>query len=181
MGVEAQIALCHTQTCDFVLHAKATNTVLKVLHANAHPKLCRASLTSKRCDRRNCYYYHVAGTLRPLTEARPTQYKNELVTPLKHVKSQPTPLMQVYVTLPSNTLPSTFMQNFIPEHSVSNLPPETHVSVPLGPPNHLPSNEPSIFLERLKELTTQMSQLQQMHSYLIQNLIDHEWPPLAKT
>ena len=34
----------------------------------AHPKLCTASLTSKRCDRRNCYYYHVAGTSRPLID-----------------------------------------------------------------------------------------------------------------
>ena len=99
----------------------------------------------------------------------------------KHVKSQSTPLMQVDVTPPSNTLPSTLMQIFAPEHSVSNLPPKTHVSVPLGPPNHPPSNEPSIFLEQLKELKTQMSQLQQMHSYLIQNLIDRAWPLLAKT
>ena len=35
----------------------------------AHPKLCKTSLTSKRrCDRRNCYYYHVAGTSHPLTD-----------------------------------------------------------------------------------------------------------------
>ena len=47
---------------------------------DAHPKLCRASLTSKRCDRRNCYYYHIAGTLRPLTE-------NELVRPPPHLKA----------------------------------------------------------------------------------------------
>ena len=46
----------------------------------AHPKLCRASLTSKRCDRRNFYYYHVAGTLRPLTDVVPQ--KNRLVQDL---------------------------------------------------------------------------------------------------
>ena len=63
----------------------------------AHPKLCRASLTSKRCDRRNCYYYHVAGTLRPLTD---------IVPPKKQVSSRPIPLMQMEVTPPSNLLPS---------------------------------------------------------------------------
>ena len=111
----------------------------------AHPKLCQASLTSKRCDRCNCYYYHVAGTLRPLTEARPTQHKNELVPLQKQLNSQPTLLMQVDVTPPYNTLPSTHMQTFIPEHTVSNLPPNIQVSVPLEPPNQPPSNELTIF------------------------------------
>ena len=64
----------------------------------AHPKLCRASLISKRCDRRKFYYYHVVGTLRPLTDVVQLQ---------KQVSSQPTPLMQMEVTLPSNLLPST--------------------------------------------------------------------------
>ena len=145
MGEEAQIALSHTQTCVFFIWQGNKCCIKGTSCQYAHPKLCRALLTSKRCDRRNCYYYHVAGTLRPLTEARPTQYKNELVLPQNHVKSQPTSLIQVDVTPPSNTLPSTLMQTFIPEHSVNNLPPKTQVYVPLGPPNHPPSNEPSIF------------------------------------
>ena len=36
------------------------------------------------------------------------------------------------------------------------------------------------FSKQLKELKTQMSQLQQMHPYLIQNLIDCAWPLLTK-
>ena len=119
----------------------------------AHPKLYCASLTSKRCDRRNCYYYHVAGTLRPLTD---------VVPPKKQVSSRPTPLMQMEVTPPSNPLPSAHSQNCIPEHAVSNLPPKSQVSVPRGPLDHAPSNEPTVFLEQLKELKTQMTQLQQM-------------------
>ena len=137
----------------------------------AHPKLCRASLTSKRCDRRNCYYFHVAGTLRPLTD---------VVPPKKQVSSRPTPLMQMEVTPPSNLLPSAHRQIFIPDHAVSNLPPKSQVTIPHGPHEHAPSNESTVFLEQLKELKTQMSQLQQMHSYLFQNLIDRAWPPLAK-
>ena len=43
------------------------------------------------------------------------------------------------------------------------------------------SNTAIHFLEHLKELKMQMTQLQQMHSYLIQSLIDRTWPPLTKT
>ena len=102
----------------------------------AHPKLCRASLTSKRCDRRNCYYYHVAGTLRPLTD---------VVPPQKQVSSRPIPLMQMEVTPPSNLLPSAHRQNFIPDHAASNLPPKSQVSIPHVPQEHAPSNEPTVF------------------------------------
>ena len=89
--------------------------------------------------------------------------------------------MQMEVTPPSNLLPSAHRHNFIPDHAVSNLPPKSQVSIPHGPQEHAPSNEPTFFLDQLKELKTQMSQLQQMHSYLFQNLIDRAWPPLAKT
>ena len=88
--------------------------------------------------------------------------------------------MQMEVTPPSNPLSSAQRHNFIPEHAVSNLPPKSLVSVPRGPLDHAPANEPTVFLEQLKELKIQMSQLQQMHSYLFQNLIDRAWPPLAK-
>ena len=103
----------------------------------AHPKLCRASLTSKRCDRRNCYYYHVAGTLRPLTDVVPPP-KNKLVQDLSL-------LCRWRVTPPSNLLPSAHRQNFIPDHAVSNLPPKSQVSIPHGPQEHAPSNEPTVF------------------------------------
>ena len=93
-------------------------------------------MTSKRCDRHNCYYYHVAGTLRPFTDIVPLQ---------KQVSSQPTPFMQMEVSPPSNYLPSMHRQNIIPEHAVSNLPPKTQVSVPHGPPDHAPSNETNMF------------------------------------
>ena len=57
----------------------------------AHPKSCRASLTIKRCNRRNCYYYHVAGILRPFTEGQNTTIQKSAWSPPKktHVKSQP--------------------------------------------------------------------------------------------
>ena len=144
----------------------------------AHPKLCKASLTSKRCDRRNCYYYHVAGTSRPLTDNF-TRYNNESIPVHRQFKSKPIPLMQMDVPFLHNPI-STLPQK------VSHLPPKTHVptpqvSLPQVPVNISPSNESSIFLEQLKELKTQMTQLQQMNSYLIQSLIDRSWPPLTKT
>ena len=79
MREEAQISLSHTQTCVFVFIYQGEKGCNKGAACQcAHPKLRRASLTSKMCDRRNSYYYHVAGTLRPLTDGRPTQPKLNL-------------------------------------------------------------------------------------------------------
>ena len=89
--------------------------------------------------------------------------------------------MQVDVTPPSNPLPSTHRHNFTQTILFLIYLKRHTFSVPRGPPNHPPSNEPIIVLEQLKELKTQMFPLQQMHSYLIQNLIDRAWPPLAMT
>ena len=144
----------------------------------AHPKLCKASLTSKRCDRRNCYYYHVVGTSRPLTDIS--------VPAHRQLNSKSTPLMQIdvpYQQNPISTLPQIVSQlppkgpiskGPIPQVSVPQVP------VPQVPVNLSPSNEPSVFLEQLKELKMQMTQLQQMHSYLVQSLIDRTWLPLTK-
>ena len=139
----------------------------------AHPKLYKTSLTSKRCDRCNYYYYHVAGTSRPLTDIS--------VPAHRQLNSKPTPLMQIdvpYLQNPISTLPqivSQLPQVPIPQVSVPQVP------VPQVLVNLSPSNEPSVFLEQLKELKMQMTQLQHMHSYLVQSLIDHTWPPLTKT
>ena len=112
----------------------------------AHPTLCQTSLPRKRCDRRNCYYYHVAGNPSPIDSCwtNTTQHKNDFVPLQKHVSSQPTPLMQADVTPPSNPLPSTHRHNFIPEYAFSNLHPNSQVFVPRGLSDHSPSNEPTI-------------------------------------
>ena len=133
----------------------------------AHPKLCKASLTSKRCDRRNCYYYHGAGTSRPLTDNF-TRYNNESIPVHRQFNSKPIPLMQMDVPFLHNPI-STLPQK------VSHLPPKTHVptpqvSIPQVPVNISPSNESSIFLEQLKELKTQITQLQQMNSLIYLDL-----------
>ena len=95
-----------------------------------HPKLCEASLTSKRCDRRNCYYYHVAGTSRPLTDIS--------VPVHRQFNPKPTPFMQTDVPFLHNPI-STLPQN------VFCIP---QISLPRVPVNR----SPSIFLEQLKEL-----------------------------
>ena len=69
----------------------------------AHPKLCTASSTSKICDRRNCYYYHVAGTSRPLT-VNSTRYNNESVPVYRQFNSKPIPLMQMDVPFLHNPI-----------------------------------------------------------------------------
>ena len=32
----------------------------------SHPKMCKTALTTGRCDRKNCFYYHKTGTIRPI-------------------------------------------------------------------------------------------------------------------
>ena len=78
--------------------------------------------------------------------------------------------MQMEVTPPSNLLPSAHRHNFITDHAVSNLPPKSQVTIPHGPQEHARSNEPTVFLEQLKELKTQMSQLQQMRARVTHEL-----------
>ena len=57
-------------------------------------------MTSKRCDRRNCCYYHVAGTSRPFTDIS--------VPVHRQLNSKPTPLMQIDVPYLQNPI-STFL------------------------------------------------------------------------
>ena len=78
----------------------------------AHPKLNKASLTRKRCDRRNCYYNNVAGTSHPLTDIPPTQYNNESVSVHRQFNSPPLTQMDVnhlFNSLPFSTLPHMFL------------------------------------------------------------------------
>ena len=39
--------------------------VQRVTFQYTHPKICRSSLLSHRCDRVKCYFYHATGTVRP--------------------------------------------------------------------------------------------------------------------
>ena len=79
----------------------------------------------------------------------------------------PTPLMQVSVPPPH-----------VPKH-VSNAPQNNIVS----PPAQTPISDPqpvhtTSFLEELKEIKSQMLQMQQTQNLLMQNIMNQMWPPL---
>ena len=68
-----------------------------------HPKLCRLSLLSHKCDRIKCYFYHVTGTvrsnlnqdlLRTNVSKRPASHP----TPLMYIKLPPSPPSHPLVT-----------------------------------------------------------------------------------
>ena len=113
----------------------------------AHPKLCTASLISKRCDRRNCYYYHVVDTSRPITDISP-RYNNESAPVHRQFNCKPIPLMQMDVDFLQNPI-STLPQNVSQLHPKTQVPtPQVsvpQVPVPQVPVNLSPSNEPSFF------------------------------------
>ena len=130
--------------------------VLKVLHE----KQCRASLVSGKCDRNRCYFYHVTGSARSNHMNVTSNPQNKMHGSNYH----PTPLMQVSVPPPHVHKP------------VSNAPPTNTAS----PPAQTPISDPqpahtTSFLEELKEIRSQMVQMQQTQNLLMQNQM---WPPL---
>ena len=68
-----------------------------------HPKMCKTALTNVRCDRKNGFYYHKTGTIRPtsgqsrsiipLMELNLTLYQNKRRSypTLNHKASRPAP------------------------------------------------------------------------------------------
>ena len=129
----------------------------------AHPKICRSSLLSHKCDRVKCYLYHATGTVRPnLNQDLPRN------TVPKRPVSDPTPLM--HIRLPPLS----------PPHSPAT---DTQKSLPsfTKPYNVASSKTPDItsfFLDQMKDLKSQMLQMQQTQNILLKNIMSQSWPPL---
>ena len=129
----------------------------------AHPKICCSSLLSHKCDRVKCYFYHTTGTVRPnLNQDLPRN------TVPKRPVSDPTPLM--HIRLPPVS----------PPHSPAT---DTQKSLPsfTKPYNVASSKIPditSVFLDQMKDLKSQMLQIQQTQNFLLKNIMSQAWPPL---
>ena len=129
----------------------------------AHPKICRPSLLSHKCDRVKCYFYHATDTVRPnLNQDLPIN------TVPKRPVSDPTLLM--HIRLPPLS----------PPHSPAT---DTQKSLPslTKPYNVASSKTPdiiSVFLDQMKDLKSQMLQMQQTQNFLLKNIMSQAWPPL---
>ena len=126
-----------------------------------HPKLCRASLVAGKCDRNRCYFYHVTGSARSNHMNATSNPQNKMHGSNYH----PTPLMQVSVP---------------PPHVSTSCSPPTYTA---SPPAQTPISDPqpahtTSFLEELKEIRSQMLQMQQTQNLLMQNMLNQMWPPL---
>ena len=134
-----------------------------------HPKLCRSSLLSHKCDRIKCYFYHVTGTarsnlnqdlLRTNVPKRPASHP----TPLMHIKLPPSP--------PSHPL-ATDTIAFPTQTSPPPLTMPYNVAASCKTPDIT-----SAFLDQMKELKSQMIQMQQTQNFLLNNIMSQAWPPL---
>ena len=131
-----------------------------------HPKLCRSSLLSHKCDRIKCYFYHVTGTVRSNLN------QNLLRTNVpKRPASHPTPLMNI-------KLPPSHPEAIDTIAFPTQTPPP-----PLTMPYNVAASSKtpditSAFLDQMKELKSQMIQMQQTQNFLLKNIMSQAWPPL---
>ena len=128
-----------------------------------HPNLCRSSLVSGKCDRNRCYLYHVYGSSRSNHTFATSNPPYKMHGPNYHL----TPLMQVSVPPPHVPKP------------VSDAPQTNTILPPAQTP--IADSQPvhtTSFLEELKDITSQMLQVQQTQNLLMQNVMNQMWPPL---
>ena len=78
----------------------------------SHPKMCKTALTTGRCDRKNCFYYHKTGTIRPIAhkpnsgQSSPTVPLMELnLPPYQNNKRPPYPSLNHKARRPHTTTP----------------------------------------------------------------------------
>ena len=127
--------------------------------------LCEPCIT---CDRINCYFYHVTGTSSPNLN----QGLSRTTVP-KRPASHPTPLMHIRLppSPPSRPLATDTIDFLAPKS-----PPHTR------PYNVASSSDTpditSACLDQMKDLKSQMMQMQQTQNFLLKNIMSQEWPPL---
>ena len=128
----------------------------------AHPKICRSSLLSHRCDRVKCYFYHVAGTFRPnlnqdLLSTNVPKRPPSHPTPLMHIKLPPSPpshpLATDTIAFPTQTSPPPLTRPY--NVAASSKTPDIT----------------SAFLDQMKELKSQMIQMQQTQNFMLKNIM----------
>ena len=160
----------------------------------AHPKLCQASVSIHRCNRKICHFYHVSGSLRlnhpgTLLEKHFDNKleKNHSLTPLMQIKLPVHGKTFQLSTLPSNpiypiqsTQPCVPIQSSLPPYQTPhNAHPPSQKSHPPTPALQQASFEFDVFLGQLGDMKYQMSQMQQAQNLMLQNLMNNMWPTLS--
>ena len=109
----------------------------------AHPKICRSSLLSHKCDRVKCYFYHATGTVRPtLNQDLPRN------TVPKRPVSDPTPLMHIRLPPCHHLTPQQLTPRNLSRHLLNHIMlPQVRSLI-----SHL------FFIDQMKDLKSQIQQ-----------------------
>ena len=140
----------------------------------AHPKLCQASVSNRRCNRKICNFYHVSGSLRPNHPGTPLEKHSDNKLEKRHEKrSQLSTLPSNPIYQSQSTQPCVPIQTSIPLYQT-----QSHNARPPSQESHLPSpalQQPSfdVFLGQLRDMKHQMSQMQQAQNLMLQNLMNN--------
>ena len=152
----------HPSMCFKFLHY-GTRGCYKLDCTYSHPKMCKTALTTGRCDRKNCFYYHKTGTISldrfPISQLQAkvdppflwwswiflrTRTKMSPIPPLNHKASPP------HTTTPP---PQSFQQNTTSKQQQTqatwwDLPIATHSLLPQSHLSnnyhHLPTQHPTV-------------------------------------
>ena len=108
----------------------------------AHPKLCQASVSNRRCNIKICNFYHVSGSLKPNHSVNKLEKRHSL-TPLMQIKLSVHEKRSQLSTLPSSPIyQSQSTQTCVPiQPSLSPYQTQSH-NDNAHPPSqefHLPS------------------------------------------
>ena len=126
----------------------------------SHPKMFKTTLTTGRCDRKNCFYYHKTGTIRPIPH-KPTSGQSRYTIPLvklnlhpyQNIKRPPYPALNHKASPPHTTTPQSHQQNRTSKQPQTqatrwDLPIATQSLFPqsYSPNNyhHLPTQHPTV-------------------------------------
>ena len=169
MGKRALVAHILTLKCASSSLRVVIKDAQRVTCKYTHPKLCRSSLLSHKCDRIKCYFYHVTGTARSnlnqdLLRTNVPKRQASHPTPLMHIKLPPSPpshpLATDTIAFPTQTSPPPLTMPY--NVAASSKTPDIT----------------SAFLDQMKELKSQMIQMQQTQNFLLKNIMSQAWPPL---
>ena len=150
----------------------------------AHPKMCRIALTTGRCARKNCFYCHKTGTIRPVL-SKPTQGPTKPTIPLMEL-ALPIPVPPSFITripllishMPKKTggiCPLPPPQKPYPQsHPINNYQhyvtqrPTTETITPQDSPSFHSATYP--LLDQMKVIKQLMLDMQQAQSKLLQTM-----------
>ena len=163
----------------------------------SHPEMCKTALTTGRCDRKNCFSYHKAGTNRPLPH-KPTSVQSRSTIPLMELnlppyqnnKRHPYPSLTHKAIPPHTTIPQAHQQNRTSKQPHTQALPGGILPLPHPSSNyhHLPTQHTTVetiipkhssnsLLDQMHAIKQLMLDMQQAQSHLLLTL-NQAWPLL---